>query len=377
MRVLIVNPRFFVYGGAELLIVELCRNLARNNIEHALLTTAIVPEVARELGGTRVIVAPCAWDPVRIYYDLWRAVRKYAAGYDVVNVHNFPAEFSAFLSRRPVVWMCNEPELYLRKINTRTRRGKLLGSPVFLLERWIVRNCIRKSVVSDSFNARRFKSLYGVEPQIVHYGIDHDFFSARDEEAVRRLKSQFGGRFVVLHAGMMTPLKNQMRSLQALRGIRERVPDCLLVLAGSWDDAYKAQLDVFIAANRLAGNVLFTGHVDRLTLRNYYQACDVLLHPVGSQGGWLAPFEALCAGLPVVTAPEMTASDIITREQIGVVTADYETEMARAFENPAPYKAMAGRGGKWVRENLSWEKFSAGMLAAFNSALACEKSTSQ
>jgi glycosyltransferase involved in cell wall biosynthesis len=372
MRVLIVNPRFFVYGGAELLIVELCRHLARQNIEHALLTTAIIPEVAQALPKTRIILSPCGWNNLKIYFHLWRAVRRHAAEYDLINVHNFPAEFSAFLRRQPVVWMCNEPELYLRKINTKTRRGKMLGAPVFLFERWIVRNFINKTIVSDSFNARRFKSLYGIEPNVIHYGIDYEFFSVPDESCVNRLKTQWGKRFVMLHVGIMTPLKNQLRSLQVLCEVKQRIPDCLLVLAGCWENAYKSLLDRFIAENQLAENVLFTGHIDRQSLKNYYHSCNVLLHPVSSQGGWLAPFEALCAGLPIVVAPEMTASDLITREHLGIVTGNYAEVVRNIYEQPSSYQAMARHGKQWVRENLSWNKFCLGMLDVFNAALAGE-----
>jgi len=374
MRILIVNPRFFVYGGAELLIVELCRYLARQNVEHALLTTAIIPEVAQAIPKTRIILIPCRWDSFKFYFNLWLAVRQHASEYDLINIHNFPAEFSAFMSRRPVVWMCNEPELYLRKINTKSRRGKLLGAPVFLFERWIVRNFILKTIVSDSFNAQRFKSLYGIAPYVINYGIDYNFFSVPDEGGVHRLKSQLGKRFIFLHVGMMNPFKNQLRSLQALCEVKKLIPDCLLVLAGCWEDAYKSLLDNFIIENRLAKNVIFTGHIDRQELKNYYYSCNVLLHPIGSQGGWLAPFEALCAALPIVVAPDMTASEIIAGKQLGTVTNDYEGVINRIYEQPSSYHAMARYGKQWVRENLSWNKFCQGMLDVFNAALTDENS---
>lgn len=370
MRVLVVNPRFFVYGGAELLIVELCRHLTRQNIAHALLTTAIIPEVAQALPQTRIIVIPCDWDNVKIYFNLWRAVRQQAAEYDLINIHNFPAEFSAFLLRKPVVWMCNEPELYLRKINTKTRRGKILGTPVFLLERWLVRNFITKTVVADAFNARRFKSIYGIEPNIIHYGIDYDFFSIADESHIQQLKAQWGRRFVMLHVGMLTPLKNQMGSLQILRDLKKHIPDCLLVLAGYWEEMYKSLLDNFIAVHQLAENVIFTGHLNRRSLKNYYHSANVLLHPVGPQGGWLAPFEALCAGLPIVVSPEMTAADLIVREHLGIVTSNYTKVIKDIYEQPSSCQAMAEHGRQWVRENLSWDKFCQGMLAVFSTVLA-------
>ena len=369
MRVLIVNPRFFVYGGAELLIVELCRHLASQNVEHALLTTAIISEVTDKIPNTRIILVSSNWDSVKYYFDLWSAVRKYSTEFEVVNLHNFPAEFSAFICPRPVVWMCNEPELYLRKIRAKSWRGKLLAPPVFQLERWIIRNFISKSIVSDSFNARRFESLYNIVPNVINYGIDYDFFSNFDGSAVHQLKTKWGNRFVILHVGMMTPLKNQLRSLQVLREAKKRISNCLLILAGSWEDSYKTLLDSFIAENKLGDHVLFTGHIDRQELKNYYYACNVLLHPIGAQGGWLAPFEALCAALPIIVAPELTASEIIAENKIGTVTEDYVGIIEDMQEHHSFYLAMAQTGKQWVKENLSWYKFCQGMLDVFNAAL--------
>lgn len=372
MRVLIVYPRFFVYGGAELLIVRLCDYLSRQGVASAVLTSQMIPEVAKHLVNTEVIRVPHRPD-FRVAGPLWRMLRKCAADYDLVNVHNYPAEFTAFMCRRPVVWMCNEPELYLSKISPRTFRGKLLSAPVFSLEKFIVRNYINAVVVSDAFNADRFHSVYGARPRIIPYGIDYDFFAAVDADQVAALRRRWNGRFVILHAGMMTSLKNQLQSLQTLCALKSRIPGVLLVLAGFWDQAYKAAMDKFIAEKGLADDVVFTGHVDRQKLRAYYQGCDVLLHPVRAQGGWLAPFEALSAGLPVVVSPEMTAAAMIASEKIGIITQDYAGVIAEMQQHPQTYQAMAQKGREWVRQNLSWDKFGEGMLGVFNATLAGKK----
>lgn len=368
MKVLIVNPRMFIYGGAELLIVRLCRALVQRGIPHALLTPAIIPDVSKHLPETRVIVAPGPQD-VRIYGHLWRIVRKYAPAYDLVNIHNFPAEFAAWRCPRPVVWMCNEPELYLRKLNTRTLRGRLLGAPVLALERHIVRQYVRTAVVADAFNADRFHALYGIRPRIIPYGIDYDYFAAAAADQVAAFRRRWPGRFIILQAGMLTPLKNQIQSLWTLKELKASIPGVLLVLAGFWEPAYKAELDRFIAAHVLAGDVVFTGHIDREELRTYYHACDVLLHPVGAQGGWLAPFEALSAGRPVVVSPEMTAAPMIAAEKIGIVTDRYAEALVDLYQHPEKYAARAQKGREWVRQHLSWNHFCAGMVQVFEETL--------
>ena len=112
-----------------------------------------------------------------------------------------------------------------------------------------------------------------------------------------------------------------------------------------------------------------TGHLKREQIRTLYQTCNVLLHPIKSQGGWLSPFEALCAKLPIIVSPAMTASDIIERENLGIVTNDYASAVLDIYRNPERHNEMASRRAEWVRENLSWNSFSEKMVEVFYKAV--------
>ena len=118
--------------------------------------------------------------------------------------------------------------------------------------------------------------------------------------------------------------------------------------------------------NGLEDKVVFTAHIDRRKVRDYYYACDILLHPIKSQGGWLAPFEALCAAKLIIVSPEMTASDIIMREKIGIVTDHFVEAVTKIYKDPSEYQTLATRGREWVRENLSWNKYCEKMLDIFH-----------
>src|SRR5438874_10755047 len=105
MRVLIVNPNIYIYGGAERLIVKLCDYLARANVETALVTTSIIPEVKAELPNTRVVVSPnIQQSTIGEMRALHNGVKSLQSDYDVINAHNFPANLCCFGMKRPVAW---------------------------------------------------------------------------------------------------------------------------------------------------------------------------------------------------------------------------------------------------------------------------------
>jgi glycosyltransferase involved in cell wall biosynthesis len=221
--------------------------------------------------------------------------------------------------------------------------------------------------VADSFNAHRVERLYGVEPAIINYGIDQDFFSTKPNE---NAKDSLGlsGKFVVLHVGMLTPFKNQMASLEAVDRVRNAVPNVLLLLAGANSGPYRDTLDEYIRTKDLHDHVHFTGHIDRKELRRAYYASDVLVHPIKDQGGWLSVFEAMCAETPVVVSEEMTAADIIAKNGIGSVTNDFAEGILDIYRKPERYRERTQVAKQFVQDNLSWERFGEQMLRVFNTA---------
>lgn len=366
MRVLIVYPEIYVFGGAELVIVRLCNFLTKKGVNNALLTSSIIPEVDKQLNGTKIIVRK---NPgINKLYFIWKIVREFMNEYDLINVHNFPTQFSAFLCNKPVVWMCNEPDILLGKQHATSFKEKLLFKLLFLFEKFVINHYIKSIIVSDNYNFERFRNAYKVNPYINYYGIDYDYFA---DGYSKTIKSELLLRdnYVILHAGMITHYKNQMESLRIINEVKKKIPNVLLVIAGYSIDNYKNECDKYIKENSLDHYVRFTGHLDKIKLREYYHACDVLLHPIRAQGGWLTPFEVLCAKKPIVVSPEMTASNIIMHEAIGVVTDNYIEVIIDIYNNRDKYYKMALHGENWVKNNLSWDKYCEKILEIYNSAL--------
>jgi glycosyltransferase involved in cell wall biosynthesis len=65
----------------------------------------------------------------------------------------------------------------------------------------------------------------------------------------------------------------------------------------------------------------------------------------------------------------MSASDIIKREKIGIVTNDYAGVIMEIHRNANKYLEMAERGGEWVKTNLNWDIFCQRNLNVFQKVL--------
>lgn len=372
MRVLIVHPGIFVYGGAEKVIVRLSNFLTSRGVENALLTTAILPEMEKDLRGARVIIQPQSQGlrnflNIREILALAAGTRRLSGDFDVVNFHNYPAELGSLLCGTPSVWMCNEPpEISLGpELESSKLRHRAAARFILALDRFAARRRLTAAVVADDFNSRRFQRIYGVVPEVINYGIDHDFFSL-NPGGLRRDPSHF----TVLQAGMITPQKNQMESLKAVERLSGEIPGIRLILAGYGEGEYFESVKRYLSERGLGSRVLLTGHVDKDKIRELYHTSDVLLHPVKSQGGWLSPFEALSSGLPVIVSGEMTASDIIKKNGIGTVTSDYTSAVLETRNNRGKCLQAAEKGRKWVADNLSWDNYCGRMLSLFKTVAA-------
>lgn len=375
MRVLIVYPRMNLYGGAELLIVRLANYLTKKDIKNALLTTNILSEIEGDLTGTHIIKHPFSplqgvLRPLNVFRILWllnQGVRKNLRNFDLINVHNYPAELSIYPYSKPVVWMCNEPPEVHVKLYDEPKYSfrRLVIEAILALEKHVVRHRIRNVVVADEFNKSRFRMIYGFDAHVINYGIDYHFFSDHPKDYRRRCAD----RFTVLHVGMLTPLKNQLESVKVIEKVKSTIPGIKLILAGFGEGEYLHSLQEYIKAKKLEDHVEITGHISRERLRNLYHTSNVLLHPIKSQGGWLSPFEALCAKTPIIVSSEMTASSLIRKEGLGTATDDFANAVLDVYQNSAQYEKMAIRRAEWVQDNLSWDNFCEKMLKVFSLAL--------
>lgn len=342
MNIVIVHCGRDIYGGAECVIVELANYLHSQN--HKVMVIAKdVPQ-----GCYNDITPGVVCVKAKTYQGLRATTQDLIGWANVINVHNFPATLTTFPVRtRPTVWLCNEPaELF-----TNWKR-KLIEAA----NRWWVKSSRMSAVVADKFNADRFERIYKIKPRIIPYGVDYKFWSGGERAGERK-------GTVFLHIGTISPYKNQMESVRALREMSGMIPSpAVLHLIGSISDGSYFDL-VMGYAKRNGLQVEYHGHQSKVNIRDWYNQSDILLHPVKGQGGWLVPFEAVCAGLPVITTTDFSAFDIL--EHLGMpvsVPGKLALVVKYLLQN---YEEFAGSGKEWIKENMTWERFGEGMVNAY------------
>jgi glycosyltransferase involved in cell wall biosynthesis len=370
VKVLIVQPYMSVYGGAELVIVKLANYLTKKGIKNSILTLLLAPEIKQDLKGTTIFLPEEKITEEKNFITTALMLRKYfnkiSKDFDIINIHNFPAELAVINSSKPVVWMCNEPPRMYFGLSFLARNACKI---VEFLDKHILTKTISRVIVSDNFNARRFEKIYGIKPVINNYGVDYGFFSKGSAQRARKTFNLTKNDFILLHVGMLTPFKNQMESVKTVERLKTRIPNVKLVLAGHGGNEYESVLRKYVHEKGLDNYVTFTGHLPRTLIRDLYKACDVALFPIKSQGGWLSPFEALCAGTPIIISSEMTPADIIKKKRLGTVTDDFANAVINAYENLEVYKKRAKEAKVWVKKNLTWNRFCENMTKVFKDKL--------
>lgn len=369
-----------VYSGAEVVIIKLATYLTKKGIENTIVTLSAHLRVLEDCSEIQLTI-PSKQYPfktrskdflsavglIKEVIALRTYVRKHIGSFDVINVHNFPAPWSV-LPYRPCVWMCNElPELWNNP--NPSPPLKILRDGGVLYDKFVVKKYVDAICVSDEANARRVIERYGIQPHIVYYGIDYNFFSNGNRNRALR-KFNLHDDFVLLQVGWLNPQKNQLESIKAVEQLKDKIPNMKLVLVGSGHGyLYENMLKSYVSKKSLNKQVIFLSHLPREEVRDLYHVCHVLLHPVKQQGGWLAPFEALCASKPIIVSSSMTAATIIERQKIGIVTNDFAKAIWDVYNNPTLYYDMARRGKRWVADNLSWDTFGQRMVKVFESVL--------
>lgn len=376
MKILILHHQMGFFGGAEDLIVRLSNYLIKNNHEVSIITLSkppdnvkcdanfIVPEKEFSYKNWELSIGD-GIELLKKVYILNKLYKEHVGDFDVVNIHNFPACWSAFPKVKPTVWMCNEPpDLWYDSDNNHRYGSRVLRNIFLALNKTMIDKSVDEICVSDEFNAKRAVERYGKPTHVINYGIDYDFYSSGS------CLSYFKDNFTVLQVGVISKEKNQMETIKSVEKLRHKIPNIKLVLAGMIDNStYSNELKSYINYKQLNNIVEIMGHQSKEIIRDLYHTCDVSVFPIKSKGGWLAPFEAMCGGRAIIVSNEMTASDIIKNNGIGIVSDDIAREILKVYRNPDGYTEMCKMGMAFVKDRLSWERYCGKMESVMKSVL--------
>jgi len=164
-------------------------------------------------------------------------------------------------------------------------------------------------------------------------------------------------RFVFL--SRVHPKKQLDRLLEAFSTIYNEQNKTLwhLFIAGDGDYEYICSLKKLAREYGINDCIQWMGHLDEDEKVNLLRTCDWFVLPSISENFGLSVVEALANGLPVIISPEVGVSDIIFKNQAGLITSasvDLVEALVIALQG-APME-MREAALKLARERFSWEQ---------------------
>lgn len=318
--------------------------LTDRNYPVTILTGRAISEFKKGLKEARIIET--GLDTNKLIFTLHNIMPYF----DIINPHNHPAEIMIYPRKTKVVWQLNEPPLEV-----------LQGKTIDSLQKQVINDYIEKIVVITDYEKKRSGEMLGRNDIILNYpGVRFDYFSKKVDPTETRKKYKLEDKFVILEAGYITFTKNQVKAVEILAKVKKQIPNAVLVLAGYDKDPYKQQVQSKALDLGVLDDVIFTGFIEKdEEIRDLYNIADVYIGPFLDQGGWATTFEAVCAGCPIIVSPSFVAANLVSENNLGVVTDtdNFEGHIYNIKDKEELSKFDTKETAKWIGENLTWDNF--------------------
>lgn len=352
----------------------------------------------RELLGTREVTALSVRQPEPNGFEEPFGVDYYSGGLDWQSRIRFTLaawQRSRHLKPPRIVWASH---LYLGLLGWLVRRnlggrsklvvniyGEEIWSGRISLHRWVLRHA--DLVIADChFSADYVRDHYGI-PQdrlrVLWDCVDVNRFRPMDvdDEAWRALNiPRDPGAQYILTLGRLerqARYKGYDRLIDAVKALRQRLPNLVAVIAGDGND--RARLEARVRDEGLSGRVIFTGSVPERLLVPLYNTCNLFVlisdrGPGRGEGLPLVALEAAACGKPVIVGNEDGSQEGVVEGVTGHIVSPRDPQSIRAAIEDilaSPGKAVEmGRAGRLrIEREMSFDAFRRS-LATFMKPLA-------
>jgi glycosyltransferase involved in cell wall biosynthesis len=380
VKLTVVVPSYlpgFRYGGPIQSVHGMASALVRRGHDVRVVTTDCDQGVRLDLERRPieidgVTVEHCRWlGPARLRY-----------------APDFAATLRAWMLDSDLVWINGLFELCSSRAMRLARRAGVpyVVSPRGMLDAEMLerRGRLRKRLWLDLLDARSLldasalhltarreqdllPDLGGPLPPIltVANGVEHVPFAqdfGRVDPAVARALEAPGSKLVFL--GRLSWKKGFDRLLPALTRVQN---DVRLIIAGP-DDGARGAIERDVSALGLGSRVHLVGPVTGQTRSALLEHGDALVLPSHSENFGNVVLEAMAAGTPAITTPEVGASEVVARTGAGVVSGGEPARLAEVIDellsDPARL-AEQGRRARAAAVEFGWdrlaERFEAGL----------------
>jgi glycosyltransferase involved in cell wall biosynthesis len=242
---------------------------------------------------------------------------------------------AAWLAGVPCVWhirdLGNNP--FIRSVMTR-----LIGA---VSKKIVVVSGAVKAIFPESAHSKI---------RLVYNGIDANEFDPAlfDRQSIRTELDIAADRPVALFAGRLHDVKRPQDTIEAVRQLIERMPDLLLLVAGTGD--LEPELRRSIDQYGLQDNVRMLGY--RQDIARLLSAADVLVLSSGRESFGRILIEAMAMKTPIVSTRVGGIPEVVSEDCSILVPTASPAELAMAIETILTHTEMAQRMGEAGRQRV-------------------------
>jgi glycosyltransferase involved in cell wall biosynthesis len=220
----------------------------------------------------------------------------------------------------------------------------------------------RNRLIRRGFQAERIR--------VIPVGAEASDWPCFDPEEAKR-KLGLTDRLVV-YTSPLRLNKGILQVLQAVRLIRDRFPEVLVLATGVTDRQTQEQVRRFLAEQRLQDFFRYDGVVPREEVPWYHYAADITVLASQEEEGWgIFLLEGMLSGKPVVCTPLGAMPELVGDRGI-VLEGNNVEELTRAIERllvSPELRRQLGRAGKGQVSHFSYRSAAKAHLKLFEELL--------
>lgn len=213
-----------------------------------------------------------------------------------------------------------------------------------LYYRWLIPRVLKSSrhiITVSEFSKREISSFYHIDPADISVAPNASSFKPAQQEEIIVAHP----RPYFLFVGSLDPRKNLLFLLRAFQEAHLENIDLIIVGASHASFAGNKEMERF----RNIRNIIFTGYIDDVDLRNYYSGAIALINPSLYEGFGLPIAEALSMNTPVLASAieafeEVGGTDVV---YFNPTKIDDLSNLIKTFAITAPGRAVKSSQITW------------------------------
>lgn len=349
MRIAVIIDTWFPFaGGGQINAWEISTRIAKSGVEVDIITRNNGQDNLKGLKNLQVYKLGSKSNPNDSFSKVTFLVRSFffafGKNYDLIHAHAFLPGITA----RLLMLFRGIPALF-------TVHGTSIGTKLNnFFSRWLEKFILTQIRYSAQITVSRdFLKFKNINKRInyIPNGVDIKLF---DEQAGSKSKTP-----ILIFVGRLHPQKNLPKLIEAIKIVKEKMPDIKLLIVGRGEQ--KQLIEKLVKKLQLRRNIKLVGQKTRLDLVKLYKASNLFILPSIYEGQPLTLLEAWAAKIPVVVSRTGDCQYLVKNGENGYLINNLQDPLEiadvikKAFSNKNLEK-LGLNGYNLVKANFSWDK---------------------